>query len=318
MNSPDSFILAPIRGITNLNYRNRIQQIFGGIDSAIAPFIAPKGDRDTSHSALKELNNSQNVITTVPQILTKSSEQFLRVAYELKAMGHHKININLGCPYPMVASKMKGSGLLQHPQELAKLLSEVLQDSSFELTVKLRLGRETTQEFTEIAAILNDLAIKDITLHPRLGVQMYQGAVDLDEFEKALKLLKQIPTYNGDINTYSDYKRLKERFPQITKWMIGRGALTNPNLFTEIKSLGEEQLCITKLHQMIRELGQDHLCHPNGKSDFLHKMRELWEYLCLNFEEDRKVFKLIKKSKSVDDYWTKVDTIFSTYKKRDP
>ena len=48
----------------------------------------------------------------------------------------------------------------------------------------------------------------------------------------------------------------------------------------------------------------------NAKSDFLTRMREQWMYLKGVFENDHKVFKKIKKAKSIDHYNDAIDWIF--------
>lgn len=307
----DTLILAPIRGITNQNYRNNLHKYFGGFDSAVAPFITTRSDGKIQERLIDDVRPESNFVQTTPQLLSKDANQFLEASAKLVEAGHRKINLNLGCPYPMVATKGKGSGLLPEPEKLETLLTTILAKANFELTLKLRLGRNSAEEFDSIIPILNDLNIQDITIHPRIGTQMYQGDVDLDSLDRALLKMKVIPTYNGDINSLEDYQRLKKRYPQITKWMIGRGALITPALFSQIRNDSHTEIDIKKLKEMIVSIGKNHLNTPNGKSDFLHRMRELWEYLALSFPESKKVFKQFKKSKSVEHYWDSVDRLFN-------
>ncbi|MCK5883921.1 MAG: tRNA-dihydrouridine synthase family protein [Bacteriovoracaceae bacterium] len=307
----DILILAPIRGITNRNFRNELQRTFGGISSGLAPFITTREDGKVSEKLIQDTDPKSNLIESIPQILTKSASQFHQVATILKNCGHKKINLNLGCPYPMVATKGKGSGMLSDPKKVEELLAGILKVADYELSVKLRLGRESSKEFEKLIPILNDLSIKDITIHPRTGIQMYGGKVDIESFDKILPQLNTIPCYNGDLTTLEDYTRLKGRYPQITRWMIGRGALINPNLFTDISDGKGSAIDLDKIKNFIISVGEHHLNTPNGKSDFLHRMRESWEYLCKNFEQEKKVYKLITKSKSIDHYNDNIKKIFS-------
>lgn len=46
----------------------------------------------------------------VPQILTNSAADFLRIEKDLGAFGYRELNINLGCPSGTVVSKGRGAG----------------------------------------------------------------------------------------------------------------------------------------------------------------------------------------------------------------
>ena len=65
---------------------------------------------------------------------------------------------------------------------------------------------------------------------------MYNGTVDLDAFEKAFNALKLSVCYNGDINDFTFFQSLQKRFPDIDRFMLGRGLLANTFLCEEIKS----------------------------------------------------------------------------------
>lgn len=51
----------------------------------------------------------------VPQILTNSAADFLRIEKDLGAFGYRELNINLGCPSGTVVSKGRGAGFLASP-----------------------------------------------------------------------------------------------------------------------------------------------------------------------------------------------------------
>ena len=312
------FILAPIRGVTNYIYRNAIEQNFGGIDSALAPYIVTKESNELNKRQLTDLDIRKNILPTTAQILTKESSQFLYAANAYKEQGAKKVNLNMGCPYPMVANRTKGSGLLLHPKRIEKLLTNIKKDCPLEFTVKIRLGREDPNEIKDIIPIINDLDIKDFTIHARIGKQIYKGDVDLQSFEECLPLLNTNPCYNGDIRTVEDFKRVSKRLSSTNRWMIGRGALSNPALFAQINGqYFNEQSYRAKLISMHKSLADGYLELDNAKYDFLTRMREQWFYLKDIFENDNKVYKKIKKSKNIDQYNDAVEWIFEQELKLD-
>ena len=66
---------------------------------------------------MKEIDPEHNRgMKVVPQLLTRSSQDFIWAARELKEMGYEEVNFNLGCPSGTVTAKGKGSGFLSYPQ----------------------------------------------------------------------------------------------------------------------------------------------------------------------------------------------------------
>lgn len=304
-------ILAPIRGVTNFIYRNSLIATFGGADSALAPYIVTKSSGELNQRQLEDVDATRNALPTTAQVLTKEVDQFLHAAHFYKDLGVKKINLNMGCPYPMVANRTKGSGLLLHPKRVEKLLTEIKKKCPMEFTVKIRLGREDSSEIKEIIPIINDLEINDFTIHARLGKQIYKGVVDVESFKDCLPLLNTTPCYNGDIKTVADFEKMKKDLPSIKRWMIGRGVLSNPALLAQIKGQSfteaqyKDKLII--FHQM---LTAGYLELDNAKSDFLAKMRGHWVYLRDVFENDHKVYKKIKKARSIEHYNDAISWIF--------
>jgi tRNA-dihydrouridine synthase len=305
------FVLAPIRGITNYIYRNAIESTFGGVDSAIAPYIVTKSSNELNNKQLTDLDITKNLLPTTAQILTKEADQFLFAAKAYQQLGVKKVNLNMGCPYPMVANRTKGSGLLLHPEKVKALLETIKEKCPIEFTVKIRLGRENPEEIKKIIPIINELEIDDFTIHARIGKQIYKGSVNIDGFEDCLPLLNHSPCYNGDIRTVKDFKRVSTRLPSINKWMIGRGALANPALFAQINGeVFNEESYRARLFEMHNKISQGYLSLPNAKSDFLTRMREQWFYLSEVFENSSKVYKKVKKAKSLDNYHDVTSWIF--------
>ncbi|MDD5491956.1 MAG: tRNA-dihydrouridine synthase family protein, partial [bacterium] len=152
-------------------------------------------------------------------------------------MGYKTVNLNLGCPIKHIRSKRRGAGLLPYPSDIIEMLNKIIPAIPNQLSIKVRLGSEHNREFIDLLSLLNDLPLKDIIVHPRIGSQMYEGEVDLATFAEILALSKHPVIYNGDIDSPETFKRLASRFPDIGGWMIGRSGITNPFLPEQIKKL---------------------------------------------------------------------------------
>ncbi len=96
--------------------------------------------------------------------------------------GYGEVDWNLGCPYPMVAGKKRGSGLLPYPEAIGEFLDRVCPRLGIGLSVKMRLGRYDARESAALAPVLNAYPLRKVTVHPRIGVQLYGGSVDLEGF----------------------------------------------------------------------------------------------------------------------------------------
>lgn len=315
MNQPVKISLAPIRGITNLAFRQAFHHHIGGIDTAIAPYfvckIKPGEKLPLSEKDLAEINPLKNAIETEPQLLGKDPELIIAAIEQLTAVDIKQVNLNFGCPYPMVADKGLGSGALAFPDKLIPLIETILEKSPIPISIKLRLGRFDSHEIDQLFSTLNSPKIKEITLHPRIGKQLYSGTVDLNAFERAYHAINNHLCYNGDIVFKRDFEQLKGRFPAIDKWMIGRGMLTNLFLAHEIKDrhFGQTQKK-EMLLSFVQELEDYYLSLPNGRSHFLHRQLDLWQYLVFHFTNPQKLYKKLKKCKDINSYLEQRSQIF--------
>ena len=239
-------VLAPIRGITDCHFRGLFQRHFPGFDSALAPFINPQRFASFTPKQLKDVlpwDNRELPIT--PQLLHTNPEDFLFVANRLQELGHTEVNWNLGCPAPMVTKKHRGSGLLPFPEQILAFLDHVLPQLPLKLSIKTRLGYAEKEELLSLLPRLDQYPLTEIIIHGRLGSQLYKGTNDRDAFAQSLERSRHSIVYNGDITSKEIFQELQQRFPQVNKWMIGRGALANPFLAGEIKG-----------HKSMRQLEQ--------------------------------------------------------------
>ena len=177
------FYYAPMESITIYLYRNIYEQLFGEIDKYYTPFIMPNGKRTFKTREFQDVLPEHNEgLHIVPQILTKSSEDFIRTAKELKELGYDEVNLNLGCPSRTVVAKQKGSGFLREPEVLDDFLTEIFEALDMKISIKTRIGLRDTEEFEEILSIYNRHPVYELTIHPRLQQEFYKGKPHLDVF----------------------------------------------------------------------------------------------------------------------------------------
>ncbi|WP_044117933.1 tRNA dihydrouridine synthase [Alkaliflexus imshenetskii] len=300
-----NIISSPLQGFTDYRFRNLVNQHFGGIDTFIAPYIRFQGGMEIKKSYKNDLLPSHNEVKNlVPQVMTRDSKELLYVADYVKQLGYKELNWNLGCPYPMVAKRGMGSGLIKDFDKIDSILQTVSGEADLDISVKLRLGYESNQEILKLLPVLNNHKIKYLIIHPRIGKQLYKGDADLEMFEQCMEICDLPIVYNGDIDTVEKFVYLKQRFPHINHWAIGRSVISNPFLAGMIKT-GSCQLPedwteqFKSFHEALFQSMSESL---SGPGHLLIKMQSYWEYFSQMFSDAHKTYKIIRKAKSIDAY----------------
>ncbi|MGV8059255.1 MAG: tRNA dihydrouridine synthase [Smithellaceae bacterium] len=306
--------LAPIQGTTDRIYRNLFPVYFKGVDLAIAPFISSVKKMKPENKLLSELHPDRNTgIPTIPQMMSSKPDDFIKLANALCDIGYDTVNLNLGCPFPMVVKKGRGAGMLCYPDKVESFLEKTIPAIKPKLSIKLRIGLTYPDEILQLIPIFNRFELTELIIHPRTGKQMYEGEVDLDIFEHCLNLSKHRIVYNGDINSLEKYEMLAKRFRSVERWMIGRGLLGNPFLAEKIKFDTEkpyaEKIKIMKAFH--DQLFAEYSKILSGPAHITNKMKEIWTYMGCFFENGEKIRKKINKTHHPDNYVDVVNKIFN-------
>ena len=145
---------SPLQGFTDFRFRNAFQRFFGGIDRYIAPYIRVNGKTEIKKSNERDILPENNrSLDLIPQIITKDADEFLFVAKYVQKLGYTELNWNLGCPYPMIAKRGMGSGLLSMPENIDEILTRVSAETDIKVSVKMRLGYENPQEIFHVLPV---------------------------------------------------------------------------------------------------------------------------------------------------------------------
>ena len=249
--------LGPFQGITDAPFRNVFKRHFGGIDKYYTPFFTGIHKEDHAKNLQgEEIDPCYNDVETLtPQILSTDAEEILRFAKQCQQLGYKEINLNMGCPFPRVANKKRGCGLLPYPDKVEAMLEKVFEEIDIKFSVKCRLGYFSPEEINAIIPIFNKFPLSELIIHPRIGKQLYKGEADVERFKALTPYINAPLVYNGDIFSVENYYRISETIndgPSTLRWvsgtagsgtcktidhfMLGRGILTNPFLAEQIKN----------------------------------------------------------------------------------
>lgn len=315
----ETLSLAPFQGITDVVYRNVFKKHFGGIDKYYTPFFTGIQKDNSKSLRGEEISPEFNdVNTVVPQILSNTAEEIIRFANQCKSMGYPEFNLNMGCPFPRVANKIRGCGLMADPARTIKMLNDVFEQiDGIKFSIKCRLGYYDDEEIMAFVDTFNTLNFSEIIIHPRIGKQMYTGEASLEKFLELVPLINKPLVYNGDIFTTDRYNTILSSLSSLSflssSIMLGRGLLTNPFLAEEIKSIDNQQDKKQRLHNFVVDLYINRLRHAGGSPKIIGSMKELWKYMMNIFDDPQNVWRKVKKVNHLDEYEIAVEDIFNQH-----
>ncbi|MDX1277819.1 MAG: tRNA-dihydrouridine synthase family protein, partial [Oceanihabitans sediminis] len=113
------------------------------------------------------------------------------------------------------------------------------------------------------------------------------------------------------------FQKIKERFPSIDHFMIGRGLIADPFLPSMIKNNTNEYPknrwdIFSEFHDTIYQQYDEYL---SGPTPIKMKMLGFWEYFSQSFSNPQKTYKAIKKAGNQVKYKNAVSEILSKERK---
>ena len=307
-----SLYSSPLQGYTDFRFRSAFHRYFGGIDVYMAPYIQLDARGEIRASRERDVLPSNNEgMSLVPQLMAGDAGDFLHLVSLLQQLGYKEVNWNLGCPYPMVAKRGMGSGLLVFPGKIHEILETVFSETDIRVSVKLRLGYENPEEIFAVLPVLDRHPLEYVAIHPRIGRQLYKGKVDLEAFKKCLDQTGHRIAYNGDIRSVEDFHEMQDRFPRVRDWMIGRGLIADPFLPAMIKAgtISRPEGWASTFRDFHDTLLSFYSEALSGDKHLLLKMYSFWEYFINLFPDDQKGLKKIKKARTLEAYRSQVNQI---------
>ncbi|MBO7231169.1 MAG: tRNA-dihydrouridine synthase family protein [Bacteroidaceae bacterium] len=304
---------APLQGFTEAVWRNVHNEVFGGIDDYYTPFLRYEHSEIRSKD-IRDVERRNNAVENlVPQIIAATPEEMRPLLELIRNEGYKRVDINMGCSFPLQARKKHGAGILPHSDLVAGILEEVKRNDDIVFSIKMRLGWNDKHEWQALMEMINDTPLSHVTMHPRLGVEQYKKPVDIDAFREFYDACKHPVVYNGDLLTLQDIQRVENEFPELDGIMLGRGLLANPALGLEYsagKEMSNKELAISvrKMHDKMHDVMAQRL---QGNTQYLNKLKPYWEYLLPDMQKRDK--KAILKAATIEKYMYAVNDGLANY-----
>lgn len=293
--------LAPLQSYTTVFYRNAFASVIGGVDKYFTPFFEEGKNDVILPSTSLELDKSLNLgLDVVPQVATNNAEFLIRFATIAIELGYTEINLNMGCPFPMLVKRQKGGGMLGNVHISNEILKAFFKAAlPIQLSVKMRSGIMDTQEGLDMIQVLNDYPLSEMIIHPRLVSQKYMGEPDWDAFAKMARTCQHRIIANGDINTLEELSQIKAEFQNLKGVMMGRGILTNPLVLMPDLNNEERLALFKKFHAYFKDELIKHCLDWN--QCFSH-LCNFWYYPLSGSIIGKRHLRKLKKHNSINKY----------------
>jgi tRNA-dihydrouridine synthase len=294
--------LAPMLGLIDAPFMNAIAEV-GGFDEIFAPYmLADERSMPKPQVLARRFSGISNRVNLVPQLLSNNADAFVAMANILNNLGYPKVNWNLGCPIKFVVSKNRGAALLRDLENLERLLDSTIGRLKPELSVKIRIGFSSPDEFPAIVEIFNKFKLNELIVHARTAEQQYGGEPYRQAFiESAGNSLNPI-VYNGDIACAAE---ANISLPNLKGYMIGRGAIVNPHIGLQIKGLP------TNSAPTFRQFATE-ITHWYCARNSLNRLKELWKYFAKALAKPDDIQAKLCHITNAEQVSVAVDEIFET------
>ncbi len=290
------YYFAPLEGITDAAFRKIHHTYFPGLHRYYTPFFSPTVHRALTPREARELPPADSLdVPVIPQLLTKVPEDFCWMARQCRDLGYKEVNLNLGCPSGTVTAKGKGSGMLRDPDTLDRFLEAIFADCVLPISIKTRLGFESPEEFPRLLDIYNQYPVQELTVHPRVRKDFYQGKADMEAFDYAMKNSQAPLCYNGDLTGLSQIDALQEQYPQLQAVMLGRGLVADPGMLSG-GTTGRQ------LEDYMNALTAEYLRTFGSEKNTMFRLKEHWNALAPRFCQDEKLIKRLRKTTDLSEY----------------
>ena len=228
-----------MQDVTTLPFMRVIQR-YGGPDYYVTEYFRVHGHYTPEKKILRSITENTTEKPIYAQLIGNNPADLVRVSKELEKYPIAGIDLNLGCPAPVVYTKCAGGGLLRDLDLMENIIAEMRQAISGKFTVKTRLGFHSHDEFEQLLAIFKRHQIDLLTIHGRTVKERYQTPVHPECIRMAVEEMNCPVIANGNIIDVATGKGMLTR-TGAAGLMVGRGAIRNPWIFDQLRAAIAEQ-----------------------------------------------------------------------------
>ncbi len=300
-------VLAPMQDVTDLPFM-RLMARYGGPDVFVTEYFRVHRDSRPEADILRSITEHGTGRPVFAQMIGEDIPSLVRTARELQEHPVAGVDLNLGCPAPIVCRKDAGGGLLRHPDRIDRILGALRDAITTRFTVKCRLGFASAEEFETLLAVFRRHAIDGLTVHARTVADGYRTAVKPAGVAAAVAAMPCAVIANGNVVDVPTGLALL-RQTGAAGLMIGRGAIRNPWLFAQLRAhweggtppepTGRDVLgWVTALFEETAAL-ERHF----APSKHVAKMKKYLCYISQGIDPEGRFEHLIRRVTQPEDFW---------------
>ncbi len=279
MDFKNKVILAPMAGATDAPMRRLCFSL--GADMAVTEMVSARAIcyNDEKTGVLSSITEGEGDVALQlfghePDVVAQAAEAAVtgNIRGARFASPPAAIDLNMGCPVKKIVSSGDGSALMKDPKRAEKIVSKtsrVLSKYGVPLTVKIRSGWDKDSvNAPYFAALMANAGASAVAVHARTRDQMYAPFADIEVIKAVKDELPDFPVIgNGDISTPEDAIKMLG-YTGCDSVMIGRAALGNPWIFSQIKAAmrGDEfrmpsarervETALSLIREIVKEKGE--------------------------------------------------------------
>jgi tRNA-dihydrouridine synthase B len=225
--------LAPMQDVTDLPFWRLMAQ-YGGADVYFTEYFRVYAESRLDKHILASITQNPTGKPVIAQMIGNDIPSLIRIARELQKHPIAAIDLNLGCPAPVVYRKCAGGGLLRDLPRVDAILGALREAIPGKFTVKTRLGFDDERTIDVLLPIFQKHSLDLLTVHGRTVKQMYRDGVRYDLIARAAKAMNCPVLANGNVASAQGAQHILLE-TKVHGLMIGRGAVRNPWIFRQIR-----------------------------------------------------------------------------------
>ncbi len=278
--------LAPMQDVTDLPFW-KLMTAYGGADVYYTEYFRVHSTSHLEKWILESITQNPTGRPVVAQMIGNDIPALVRTVRELQQYPIAAIDLNLGCPAPVVYRKCAGGGLLREPERVDAILGALRDAVTVKFTVKTRLGFDSPEVFDELLPIFARHSLDLLTVHGRTVKEMYRTEVHYDYIARAVAAVPCPVLANGNVYSAGKAAEVLE-LTNARGLMIGRGVIRNPWLFQQIRQhqRGEPLFIPTgfEVLEYIRALYETVRPPHIAEAAHIQKMKKYLNYIGLGIE----------------------------------
>jgi len=297
--------LAPMQDVTDLPFWRVITKR-GGADVFFTEYFRVHADSRLEKPILRSITENPTGRPVVAQMIGNSIPDLVRTARELQQHPIAGVDLNLGCPAPIVYKKCAGGGLLREPDRIDRILGALRDAVQTRFTVKTRIGFDDARVFDELLPIFARHNLDLLTVHGRTVKEMYRSAVHYDFITRAAETMDCPVLANGNVYSATKAESVLHE-TSAHGLMIGRGIIRNPWLFAQIRRhlRGEPPVWPSgrDVLNYVSDLFEVTAPENYIEKSQVHKMKKYMNYFGLGVDADGRFLHDIRRAQTKADFF---------------